>query len=1253
MKVKNLSYKNAGINGLDFSGTTAAPYLHGNVGDYVKVEFDLEIESYAIADPGNPWTVSGSAGSFTITWAYGSFVDAGLYVGQNYKIKNAGGTVISSGTIAYVDALLIDLTETGGTGLSAGTLNSNEKIFCTDNIDGLVYRPNVIENSNTYDSASIINGKTTEYYIAGLSISGSYSNMARKGIAHPGVTGSAQVRYVSNTDGLHSLKIREYLVIPVWTADWQLEYDNVTPPHQLTDRFSLKHVFEVVARHDYNNPNSQLTGQWDQTKGSVGWYGESFDGSSVRYSVNSVEYLDHATLTPIDSISINRKTRVRFNLVADASHGSYHKIIPFVITQISDYPTKEHDAAFLADRLKADYNSAASGTGRIKRVSYGSTGTTTSVIEVDIEYSADDKAAFDFENIKWILGLSVCDTSDPVSASDKCTLLVATGNYDFSADVAGLLTWNTGKVYPHNVPTADYSDYKGFVNDSLAVESEFEVKTSDGAKLAGMKIQVVAVDDNTGADFIIDSREIQLGLVSFDLSSRQYLNVNTTRGYRQLSTDKLNKVELTVDNSGLDSVFTVKYGMNIPWQEWIQNLNVDPDFIDLTEPQRNLNKKASNYDGVNDYSVFIRLLAEVENSEGVTEYAQDIACELYDLGPAPSPEWTAEVKLLSDGVETGVIDKTEKTTVQVVFTPTDLGDLSAGGFVGVIRLEKKNQPDEDFYEIDTAKLYTHSVLIPPAGETYATVDISASDVTIEAQIDGSKLDRNAEYVIYGRLYHDGGAAPIAELLAHTHVGGSDGDVTIPVRLKKADNTTTLANGKDVEIVIQIDGSTVETLEGTTGQALSDFTTDVDPAFSVKAFTTGNISDGATLTWAKKNWANKTLNVNEDAEDVTWIIRAKDYGQWSATDSEVVPVYDLNPGQGFILSMVHSASNEYYMVDYENGIRVMRDNTTFQHTARLGTTAKCYRVAVDATTPSNPKVFTVDADAAGTTNQVLWWTNTNRIDKGGSGTPNTHALSIKGASICTVPANQNNSMPDLWVGGRLYNGKLLLLRRTSPTAYAEFDFSSVLATVTGWSGASITNVLLDANGKVWVFGHVAGSGNGIAVLTKTGGGAYTDTAQWSISRIMSFNGDALSTGNGSVARTTNPMQQAAIVGYDSTYGATSGTNPILMWASFADTMYAIMQHNGGSDPDARLNWTLSTPALLCGTSGTNTWGTGSGSTEIGNARVTCLNGTTFYGGGQGTPDRVLIKRINFNNSGGTQTTSVIFGPGTGYDEQQQY
>ena len=62
--------------------------------------------------------------------AYGSFVDAGLYVGQNYKIKNAGGTVISSGTIAYVDALLIDLTETGGTGLSAGTLNSNEKIFC-------------------------------------------------------------------------------------------------------------------------------------------------------------------------------------------------------------------------------------------------------------------------------------------------------------------------------------------------------------------------------------------------------------------------------------------------------------------------------------------------------------------------------------------------------------------------------------------------------------------------------------------------------------------------------------------------------------------------------------------------------------------------------------------------------------------------------------------------------------------------------------------------------------------------------------------------------------------------------------------------------------------------------------------------------------------------------------------------------------------------------------------------------------------
>lgn len=1253
MKVTNLKYYNASINQTDFSGSTYAPYLHGNIGDRLKVEFDIEVESFAKAEAGNPITVTGSSPSFNLTWGYGSFIELGFFSGQNYELRDSLGVLISEGTIIYVDPLTIDLNETGGSGLAAGTLNSDEKLICIDDLAGLIYRPNILENSDSFSTNSIIDGQGVEYYISNLAISGSYSAMTRKGLPHEAVTGNVEVKYVSNTNGVHSLKIREYFIIPFWCRDWEDDYQAGNPPPQFTASYSLKHVFEIIARHDYNNPNSQVTGIWENTKGSVGWYNESFSGNTPAYSIDSISYIDTVLGNTVDGLSINRRTRISLSitsLLGDINTDTYAYV--FLASAISNYGTKVHDEAFLADRLGALSDSGVSGTGKIKLIQFDTTSPTTADINITVEYEDSDKTLFDYKTIPYIVGLSLCDTSLSVSASDKTTLLVGYNPYEYMTDVSGLLEWNETVVYAHDKPSTPFTDYKGWPNSSLKVSSNFAI--APFTKLSGLKVQIIASDGSN--EFQIDSRDINLGNSVFDLSGKQYLSVDTIRGFRNKSNDPMSQVVVSVNNSGSYSVFDLAFGMNISWQDWISNPKVSALFIDLAEPQRNLNKKASNYDNANGYQVYVRVLAQIEQDGNVTEYAQDVETELYDYGVDADvlPNWQGEVKIFQDSVETGVIDKAGKCTVKIIMSPADLGDLDLSGYVGVIRLEKKNQPDEDYYEIDTAKLYDQTVLLPPDGETYATLDISGTSITIEAQIDGTKLERNVDYVVYGRLYHDGGEAPIAEFTTHAHLNGSDGTIEIPVRLKKADNTTALGAGKEIEVEIIIDSVTVETLTGTVGQDISAFDSDLaDDSFSVISFATGNMVDSGVVTWKKKVWANKNLLVNYDSTDVTWQIRAKDYGQWSTPDTELITQYTKTPGYGLITAIAKGDGNDYYITDYNNGIRLLNDNGTTAYTNRLHTKAACSKIAVDLTTPTNPKVFTIDSDAAGATNKVYWVNNTNRLDKGGNGVPNQHILSFKGQSIAVIDGIQVNSMPNLWVGGRDYNGKLFVLSRTSPTAYAEYDFSSLITAITGWTGASITNILVDANDDIWVFGHVAGSGNGLVKISKTGGGAYTDVAQWTASRVMSFNGDALTLGDGTVCGSTNPMQQASIIGYDSTYGAVSGTNPIFMWGSYSDTVYPILKHNGGSSPDLRLNFTLSTPSLLSGTPASTTWGTGTGSTEIGNARLCLLDGTTFYGGGNGSPDRVIIRRKFFNNSGGTQDTAIIFGGGAGYDEQQRY
>lgn len=1225
--LKKIEFYNEVTNGSGFNVGSPASYLHGNVGDTVKVVSSIETQLRTVSDSNNEFTVSANE----ISRDSGSFLDDGFFPGQTIELKELnGGGQRQIGNIDFVDDTLIQYTIQSGTfkvGVYPDSPNGELQITTIDDLSGFVFRHNVIENNESTNYESKYNGRINEWKAVGMTPATTVTATAKNGANKDG---SVLVEYVSNNDGVHTINIyHTFKIPPFYLDDFASNLANGTVPSLLITQNSLKYVFECELRFDANNPNNLLTDSFDRYKGSVGWYGEELNSNEPDFSVSSITYADIWGKT-LDGIKPDTASIVTINL--DGDFNSTTSIVAKIATakssSVYESSNDTHDDTFLFDSVALVGATIKTGSNIIKRAEVSFPTSTTAVVTVRVEYSESLRNKIDFDNDNVLLFLSIADQALPISVSNKCTLLAVYDKYAFTTDITGLLTWNDTKVFAHNDTDNGKTSYRGWPKDGLRIEWEAQINNS--ALLTGLKYGVVAKSDTDM--FTVNEYVADLGNPPVDSNNVQFFNIATTRSFNLASDDPFNEVSLeTTDNSPftVSGVGSIKIG----WQDWLKNEDVPTSFADITKPNNNLNKLASNYEA-DGYKLYVAIRAELTKNGIPTEYVRlvELDANAYGQDSNPSPEWTVATKIYdADENETGVIDTKGFNYITADFTPIGGNTGPYANPVIVIRLEKENQPGEAIYELSSLRdTFPNNPLVGVTGLDNVETTTVTGKYTGKCRIDGRKLESGSNYIVSARLFveYDGALFPVFTLDTVVYAGSGSFDIPITALDSEGDPLT---DGKSVKIQVEYDSTVAETLTGLTGQDISTFTTDHPiPNNSIINFISGEVANGVDLSFDKLDWATQNDLLNANAVVVTLRSKAYDRGFASVEDTENVPIRTIS-GKGFPKDIDYISSTQVVFADYTKGVRSLNDDS---YTELIGEVTNATHVGVDRTA-TDKRIYVGNG---GTT--LYEFDNSNRADLGGSGTGKVafiNAVAIKALHVNN--GKTNGGYADIWVGGL----NSLLLKYRNGSIWSTVDFATKISGIS--STMTIVSVAMAGNNNAYVFANEASTGGRIFKLEKTGGGNYYDVTQWTATSIISAAGVGTADGVSGTARFSGDCRKMVLIGYDDVIAATSGTYPDFLISDYGNDIYRRVKRTSA--------WEIITEQPYCGTTSTNIYDFPSAGNDIEVGKVTGMTmiGSNLYGTGEGTPDRIIFKLVPLNNA--LQQGYSLFEGTTGYQEQVSF
>lgn len=1241
MRIKDISFYNRAINGTTYSGLPGK-YLHGNIGDGVKVVTTIEVINHSVSDATDQFNIPNSIDR--ITRDTGSWIEDGFFAGYTFEMYTDYSTSPLSeftARVDYVDDLEMRFTVLTGT-CAAGD-KSDHEVIITSSLTGIVFKYGLIENNEQTNYLSKINGNENVYYAKGLSI-GATNTLSINGRVTASNTGSVSVKYVKNLGGVHELVIvHQFILNPPYLDEFATLLEDGLVPSLFLNTNSLKYVFGVETRIDYNNPNGSVFSVFDSLKGSVGWYDEELNGNAKSYSIASVSFSDGTD--SMESVHIGKRTFITIELEsangvtfgADTVIEAQH----LVCKQSSSYESSlvNFEDEFLYDFLQKKNAGFVTGTNIIKKLTVTYNSSTEATVVIETEYSTDDIANIDEQAEKYILALSIVDSTLPISGTDKCSLLVDYADFLFELDIPGLFTFDSSYVKAHPSDSTTYSNYRGWPQDGLKVGFVGTINIAEGAELTGLRVGIMAYKSQT-ENFLLSDYRVPLGVVAKNGDGNQLFNVDTNRGFRLAAGDPFNEINIeTTASSSTETEITAELSLKIGWQDWLPLVGVPDDFSDVTLPNNGKNKLASNYEAEG-YETYAVIIAEVTQDGGVpTEYAHMIDCDIfpYDEDDNVTPAWAVAVEYKDTGDNViGIINTTDYTKIVATLTP-DGGNTSIyDDLIGIVRIQRADSGGEDIHELSSLRdNYSGNILKPLTGETKLKLTNNGTVIVLECLIDYTKIQPGVDYLVSARLFTSDQVDLTPDLQFTASSSNNNGSHDVPVIAQDSSNNP-LPDGSQVTIQVKNGSTVLETLTGVIGDDISVFTSNhPTPAQSIINFATGSIEDAGTVVYEKYDWAVQSGLINDQAIVVTLTIRGI-VGSWpSPVDTEDIEIETL-VGLGDPRNIVKLDADYNVFADYSVGVRLLH---TDGYSFTAGYLTDCTSVSVDTT---NEIIYATQ----NLSNVLYYWTTNERADLGGTGIPLQIVLANVPESIYVDNSRLIGGFPDMWYG--VAAGVFLMTRNGS--IWNIIDFSTLIASLSPYPSAvgfSVKYIVVDDNGDVFCAGFSPTDGFGVFKLLYVGT-SYTTLADWNVKWLVRPNTTTFTNGDGSVAG-GGDISGISIIGYGSTYLATSGTHPMLLISGQDNGCFRELRHNGGASGSEWLNWTISTPALTCGTSGGTTWTFGVINLEVGTPRGTMNIDGVLYGCGTGTPTKIIYKIENLGNAV-TQEATQIFGGDTGTNEQ---
>lgn len=754
-------FKN-GVN-LDQNDADFTHFLLGFVGQKMK-RVSRVATSWSSESSNSNIFVTVNGGN-TITRDNGSWIDDGFQIDDTFDHQPFGDT----GTITNVTDLIITIA-----GTFATTANANASIFHgTTRLRGVNYLSNFIENDDPVGYISKVDNLNTKKWTAEFTVA-EFDNLTLINATQSGLDDSwkmdsdAVTLQMIQIPLLANLYIQVLEVVEIFTIT--PFFDNISnleagiKPDYLAGALSLRSIarFELlltllnpIVKHildDSENP---------ETDGNVGYYDEHANGfTPIEFSKDSIAY---ANTSGLDQIVVDEVTTITckidsVNDVLSQGNSQFQMNLILLNETIDNSDTIDENFAFDTVFAVADGSTKGGENGIFSNVE-GNIVATQLVVTADITFSPAQQALI--EDGKYIIAIATNDHTLDIGSSIFVNVNMDINTYIKNNDVPDLMAVDTNLFYehPHDKGTDGKTDFQGWVEDGILMNTDFTLDLSKDAVINNMNVRLMARNSVTNEDFEIAN--IPLDFASAIISGGvQQIDIDSTRGFKLVEDSQFNFLKVqTMLKVGDIQHYDLDIGFKLQWMDWQALVDADPVFFDNTKINDGLNRLISNYSALNDYDIVMFIDAEVSNGLLNTNYRfispalRTFEYDTDDTG-SPSTKWSGLIETfdqLANNLNAN-IHGTENTEVKVTFTALS-GLISETPIYGIMRLEEFQQGGLfNIFELSSFRgAAIDNPLIPKTGDNKARFTVFTDRIEVECAIDFSKLNPTSQYKISCRL----------------------------------------------------------------------------------------------------------------------------------------------------------------------------------------------------------------------------------------------------------------------------------------------------------------------------------------------------------------------------------------------------------------------------------------------------------------------------------------------------------------------
>lgn len=713
-------------------------FLHANSLDYItatyrvypifKVTFGVSLQVVKVGQ------------MFTLT--SGSWEDYGFTAGASIAYQFDTHTGIQ--TINYINGA--DLVFNGSFSFADQTFTVGS-CQAIQSIEGANISFNLIKNSDQDTPLSLIDGEPTRFTVDQLQslAIGSTANMVqltkKSGMSQMTASIVKTNKTTNPEDGFYIDFRIGFFLSPWLDADAFLSGECVKP------------YIEIDILPQYANPNVKISAT-NSYLGNTGFVSESYNGGVQNFIKDYIIWKD-VTNTVIDTLDYTQTSKFEAKILGDFTGSSKFQFKLFwelddILNLNTDHSVNTiatvNVSSLSANVTIANFDSAVHFSGAKYTVEQLYFDTTTAgyvkvtgQIVPNTAFTSLIEARNELER-GYRLWIRCEDPALDYNSSDAMNVDVDSRN-----SVKATTPLGAYPLYDNDIIGHDGSSLGA---DAMIIEDDimrrYIMRLPKNDRLNYAKLSVIVKHNTNGQYFALDEFLLNFANVPMLANGTMPINFNSSRGYK-LTTAETDRYTIkayrigSLDNS-TEYGLQIQYPFLLRWEYWLSQLNADNDFYG------NQNKLWTNYIGDPDWNVYTRL----ELNFNVGSYINDdqIVIRPYD-------DWTGTSSITFERLDgtalTGLLAD-EICVIKATHTKVVAGTLT--GYCDITIEPFENSPR---YQITSEYNFTglpNSPLIPLAGQTKATFEVSGNTVVSRCLFDPSKLPNISKVKLTSRVNID-------------------------------------------------------------------------------------------------------------------------------------------------------------------------------------------------------------------------------------------------------------------------------------------------------------------------------------------------------------------------------------------------------------------------------------------------------------------------------------------------------------------